>query len=92
MRFNVAVEGNSRGYILEVYDTHFRLPDLGPIGANGLANPRDFEIPSALYEDRDIDGFRIISKYQGALFAVEQVLAESMVYCRTGITKEHYFL
>ena len=32
MRFNVAVEGETRGYILEVYDAHFRLPDLGPIG------------------------------------------------------------
>ena len=32
MRFSVAVEGPSRGYILEVFDNHFRLPDLGPIG------------------------------------------------------------
>src|SRR5262249_52472686 len=73
MRFNVAVDGESRGYVLEVYDAHFRLPDLGPIGANGLANPRDFQIPTACYEDRDEAGYQIISKYQGALFCAEQV-------------------
>lgn len=44
---------NFRGYILEVYDNHFSLPDLGPIGANGLANPRDFETPTAWFEDID---------------------------------------
>ena len=32
MRFHVAVDGESRGYVCEVYDAHFRLPDLGPIG------------------------------------------------------------
>ena len=32
MRFTVAVNGESRGYVLEVYDGHFKLPDLGPIG------------------------------------------------------------
>ena len=32
MRFSVAVSMESRGYILEVYDAHFKLPDLGPIG------------------------------------------------------------
>ncbi len=56
MRFSVNVHGPSRGYILEVYDNHFNLPDLGPIGANGLANPRDFLTPVAWFEDRDVDG------------------------------------
>lgn len=45
-----------RGYILEVYDNHFHLPDLGPIGANGLANPRDFLTPVAWFEDRQVKG------------------------------------
>ena len=50
MRFSVAVEGPSRGYILEIFGHHhFVLPDLGPIGANGLANPRDFKSPQAWY-------------------------------------------
>lgn len=44
---------NFRGYILEVYDNHFSLPDLGPIGANGLANSKDFETPTAWFEDID---------------------------------------
>lgn len=72
MRFSIAVDGESRGYVLEVYDTHFKLPDLGPIGANGLANPRDFKIPVAWYEDRDVPNFQVVAKYQGALFSVKQ--------------------
>ena len=42
LRFAVALDGPSRGYVCENYGAPFRLPDLGPIGANGLANPRDF--------------------------------------------------
>lgn len=47
MRFSVKCKEPSRGYVLEVFGRHFSLPDLGPIGANGLANPRDFLVPSA---------------------------------------------
>ncbi|XP_063608769.1 homogentisate 1,2-dioxygenase-like [Penaeus indicus] len=72
MRFNVAVQGPTRGYILEVYDGHFVLPNLGPIGANGLANPRDFLTPVAWYEDREVADYRIITKYQGHLFEALQ--------------------
>lgn len=72
IRFSVAVEGPTRGYILEVYDGHFKLPDLGPIGANGLANPRDFLTPTAWFEDRNVDGYKVVSKYQGALFVATQ--------------------
>ncbi|XP_049876118.1 homogentisate 1,2-dioxygenase [Pectinophora gossypiella] len=72
MRFAVDVQGPTRGYILEVFDGHFKLPDLGPIGANGLANPRDFLTPVARYHDVEIPGFKIINKYQGALFVAEQ--------------------
>lgn len=71
VRFNVNVDGMSRGYILEVFGVPFELPDLGPIGANGLANPRDFLTPTACYEDRSCD-FTIISKYHGKLFAAKQ--------------------
>jgi len=45
----------ARGYVLEVFGTHFVLPELGPIGANGLAAPRDFLTPKAWYEDDDDD-------------------------------------
>ncbi|XP_055539331.1 homogentisate 1,2-dioxygenase [Wyeomyia smithii] len=72
IRFSVAVDGPTRGYILEVYDGHFRLPDLGPIGANGLANQRDFLSPTAWFEDRAVQGFKMVSKYQGALFVASQ--------------------
>ena len=41
----------SRGYLLEVFKGHFELPNLGPIGANGLANPRDFLTPVASFEN-----------------------------------------
>merc|ERR1711963_551434 len=71
IRFSVSVEGPTRGYILEVYDDHFVLPNLGPIGANGLANPRDFLTPTAWFEERAAD-FTIISKYQGHLFQAKQ--------------------
>ncbi|EDO28103.1 predicted protein, partial [Nematostella vectensis] len=72
IRFSVAVSEPSRGYILEVFDGHFELPCLGPIGANGLANPRDFLTPVAWYEDRDLEEFTVVSKYQGKLFAATQ--------------------
>jgi len=59
-----------RGYICENYGQHFRLPDLGPIGANGLANPRDFETPVAWYEDRDVK-CEMVAKFGGNLWACE---------------------
>lgn len=71
MRFSVQVSGPSRGYILEVFNTHFQLPNLGPIGANGLANPRDFLCPVAWYEDVDTK-YDVLSKFQGSLFSNTQ--------------------
>jgi homogentisate 1,2-dioxygenase len=60
----------ARGYICENYGQQFRLPDLGPIGANGLANPRDFETPVAWYEDRDTP-CEIVAKFGGKLWSCE---------------------
>ena len=57
-----------RGYICENYGQQFRLPDLGPIGANGLANSRDFETPVAWYEDVEGD-FELIAKFGGNLWS-----------------------
>lgn len=68
MRFRVDVDGNCRGYICEIFKGHFSLPDLGPIGSNGLANPRDFEVPVAWYEDKECE-FTVISKYGGKFFS-----------------------
>jgi homogentisate 1,2-dioxygenase len=53
VKFRVDVGGESRGYVAENHGLPLRLPDLGPIGANGLANPRDFETPVAWFEDQD---------------------------------------
>jgi len=60
----------ARGYICENYGQQFRLPDLGPIGANGLANPRDFETPVAWFEDREGE-IEIVAKFGGNLWACE---------------------
>ena len=69
IRFRVELlDKEARGYICENYGALLRLPDLGPIGANGLANPRDFLAPVAAFEDREGD-FRIVTKFQGRLWA-----------------------
>ena len=70
IKIRVELEGPSRGYICENYGLHFRLPDLGPIGANGLANPRDFLAPVAAYENLDGD-FRVIAKFLGRVWEAE---------------------
>jgi homogentisate 1,2-dioxygenase len=57
-----------RGYILEVFNGHFRLPELGPIGSNGLAQPRDFLHPTAHFEDSEGD-FTVIQKFCGKFFS-----------------------
>lgn len=68
IRFRVALpDGASRGYACENFGALLRLPDLGPIGSNGLANPRDFLTPNAAYEDREGD-FELIAKFQGHLW------------------------
>jgi homogentisate 1,2-dioxygenase len=64
VRFRIEVDGPSRGYVCENYGALFRLPELGPIGSNGLANVRDFEAPVAWFEDRDHD-VELIQKFQG---------------------------
>jgi homogentisate 1,2-dioxygenase len=71
LKFRVELpDGEARGYICENYGAQFRLPELGPIGANGLANTRDFLTPVAWFEDRD-GSFQIVSKFLGKLWAAE---------------------
>lgn len=53
VRFRVEIDGDAAGYVGENYGALMRLPDLGPIGSNGLANPRDFLTPPAWFEDVD---------------------------------------
>ncbi|HZS10574.1 MAG TPA: homogentisate 1,2-dioxygenase [Blastocatellia bacterium] len=71
IKFRVELpDGEARGYVCENYGALLRLPDLGPIGANGLANPRDFLTPVVAFEDREGD-FRLIAKFQGNLWEAE---------------------
>eukprot|EP01123_Difflugia_compressa_P010061 TRINITY_DN3565_c2_g1_i1.p1 TRINITY_DN3565_c2_g1~~TRINITY_DN3565_c2_g1_i1.p1 ORF type:complete len:304 (+),score=3.49 TRINITY_DN3565_c2_g1_i1:40-912(+) len=59
-------DGPSRGYICEIFESQFTLPNLGPIGANGLANARDFKYPLAAFEeDRH---YTLINKFNGKIF------------------------
>lgn len=75
----------ARGYILEIFKGHFELPDLGPIGSNGLANPRDFQYPVAYYDDETSRGnqeaavlknkvtsFDVVNKFCNKLFVRSQ--------------------
>jgi homogentisate 1,2-dioxygenase len=71
LRFKVELpDGPSRGYICENYGAFFRLPELGPLGSNGLANPRDFLAPVAAYEDKEAS-CTLVAKFQGNLWAAE---------------------
>ncbi len=60
-------QDDARGYVCENFGAPLRLPDLGPIGSNGLANPRDFLSPVAAYEDREGD-FTLVAKFLGHLW------------------------
>jgi homogentisate 1,2-dioxygenase len=71
LRFRVELpDGPSRGYVCENYGPMFRLPELGPLGSNGLANPRDFLSPIAAYEDTT-QRCAVVAKFQGNLWAAE---------------------
>ncbi|MEH0543392.1 homogentisate 1,2-dioxygenase [Streptomyces sp. B21-105] len=69
VRFRVdLLDDSARGYVCENYGAPFRLPDLGPIGANGLASPRDFRAPVAAYED--VEGpVEVVNKFCGHLWS-----------------------
>ena len=58
----------ARGYVCENFGALLRLPDLGPIGSNGLANSRDFLTPEAAYEDAE-GAFELVAKFQGRLWS-----------------------
>ncbi|MFJ3928099.1 homogentisate 1,2-dioxygenase [Streptomyces sp. NPDC090022] len=69
VRFRVELlDADARGYVCENYGRPFELPDLGPIGANGLAAARDFQAPVAAYEDVETP-VEVINKFCGNLWA-----------------------
>lgn len=71
-RFKVSVEGPTRGYILEIWGAHYELPELGPLGSNGLANARDFMYPKASYKVTRDDPWEIVYKLGGKFFKSTQ--------------------
>ncbi|MFM8269114.1 MAG: homogentisate 1,2-dioxygenase [Pseudomonadota bacterium] len=68
MKFQIQFEDSwVRGYVCENFGEPFRLPTLGLIGSNGLADPRHFLTPQAVFEDRK-GQFELLVRYQGHLF------------------------
>ncbi|RMD41081.1 hypothetical protein DV735_g4033, partial [Chaetothyriales sp. CBS 134920] len=75
IRYHVTLKDNepARGFILELYQGHFQLPELGPIGSNGLANARDFQTPVAAFiEDYQNTEWKLYGKFAGNLFLAKQ--------------------
>ncbi len=70
VKFRVDVEDEAWGYVAENHGVPFRLPELGPIGSNGLANARDFETPTAWFEDKD-EPTEVIQKSLGSLWTMK---------------------
>jgi homogentisate 1,2-dioxygenase len=70
MKFKVELSEPARGYLCENYGPAFRLPELGPIGAQGLAQPRDFLAPVAAFEETK-GGCQLVAKFMGGLWATE---------------------
>jgi homogentisate 1,2-dioxygenase len=66
-----SLNGGARGYVCENYGAHFRLPELGPIGSNGLANARDFQTPVAAFEEPSAAYYEVIKKYGGSLWSAQ---------------------
>lgn len=62
----------ARGYITEVWGSMWELPDLGPLGGHGLANPRDFLYPVAAIDDDLHVDWQIVNKTNGQLVAIQQ--------------------
>jgi homogentisate 1,2-dioxygenase len=71
VRNSGVAQANLSTDIKEVFGSHFELPDLGPIGANGLAHPRDFETPLASF-DLDETPWTIVHKLTGELYHYKQ--------------------
>lgn len=63
-------DGAAQGYVVQNFGADFRLPELGPIGSNGLANRRDFDYPVAAFEDDDTP-HQCINRYCGVLWVAD---------------------
>jgi homogentisate 1,2-dioxygenase len=81
IRYRVTLpNGPAHGYICELYQGHFQLPELGPIGSCSLANARDFQIPTAYFEGKienklaicELADWIVVTKFSGNLFTCAQ--------------------
>lgn len=74
IRYRVTLpDGPVRGYILELYEQHhFTLPELGPIGSNGLANARDFQAPVASYDEDCENDWKLVNKFANKTYVAHQ--------------------
>ncbi|KTC23223.1 homogentisate 1,2-dioxygenase [Pseudomonas putida] len=71
LKFRVELlDSQARGYIAENHGAPLRIPDLGPLGSNGLANPRDFLTPVAHYEEQQ-GPVPLVQKFLGELWGCE---------------------
>ncbi|HXT93967.1 MAG TPA: homogentisate 1,2-dioxygenase [Trebonia sp.] len=71
IRFKVELTDDfARGYVCENFGPNFTLPERGPIGANGLANERDFLYPHAAFEERH-QSVQVVNKFGGNLWAAD---------------------
>ncbi len=72
LRWRVSLpDGTARGYVHEVFGSHFELPDLGVIGSNGLAHPRDFQFPVAAF-DMEVADWEVVVKVAGQFYGYSQ--------------------
>ena len=69
LKFKVIIDGPVRGYLCENYGASFRLPELGPIGSQGLAQTRDFQAPLAAFEEKG--KCQVVAKFMGGLWAAD---------------------
>jgi len=87
VKFRVEITGGpARGYFCENYGGAFMLPERGPIGANCLANARDFLTPVAAYEDKDTPT-ELFVKWGGSLFVTGSHIRRSTWWHGTAITR-----
>ncbi|KAK4621312.1 Homogentisate 1,2-dioxygenase [Fulvia fulva] len=73
IRYNVALpQGPVRGYAIEMYQCHFILPNLGPLGSFGLANSRDFQVPVASFVQNTTQEHKLVAKFNNGLYTATQ--------------------
>lgn len=70
-----------RGFVCELFQGHFRLPDLGIVGTTGLANVRDFQVPTAFFDGALVDGVAKSNNTEGNNWTIVSRLAGKLWHC-----------